>query len=94
MKKQKDSFQLKDQENPLTKRINNKTDCFCLIDTKFKKEIMKMLKELRKVIKRSADDCKKELETVRRSQEKLENSLVQTKAELKAMNSRINNAEE
>jgi hypothetical protein len=31
---------------------------------------MKMLKELRKVIERSADDCKKELETVRRSQEK------------------------
>ena len=29
-----------------------------------------MLKELRKAIERNADDCKKELETVRRSQEK------------------------
>ena len=41
-----------------------------LTNTEFKKEIMKMLKELRKVMERRADDCKKELETVRRSQEK------------------------
>ena len=59
MKKQKDSFQLKDQENPLTKRINNKTDCFCLIDTKFKKEIMKILKGLRRTTDRNAGYCKK-----------------------------------
>ena len=37
---------------------------------------------------------KKELETIRRSQEKLENSFEETKAELKVMNSRMNNAEE
>ena len=30
-----------------------------LIDTKFKKEIMKILKELRKAIDRNADYCKK-----------------------------------
>ena len=33
-------------------------------------------------------------ETIRRSQEKLETSFAKTKAELKAMNSRMNNAEE
>ena len=53
-----------------------------------------MLKELRKVMERRADDCKKELETVRRSQEKWENSFAERKAELKATNSRMNNAEE
>ena len=53
-----------------------------------------MLKELRKAIERNADDCKKELETVRRSQEKWEISFAERKAELKAMNSRMNNAEE
>ena len=37
---------------------------------------------------------KKEIETRRRSQEKSENSFADTKAELKAMNSRMNNAEE
>ena len=37
---------------------------------------------------------KNELETVRRSQEKLENSFAEMKAELKALNSRMNNAEE
>ena len=55
---------------------------------------MKMLKELRKVINRSPDDCKKEIESIRRSPEKLENSFEEMKAELKAMNSRMNNAEE
>ena len=55
---------------------------------------MKILKELRKVINRNADYCKKELETIRRSQEKLETSFAEMKAELKAMNSRMNNAEE
>ena len=44
-------------------------------------------------IHRNADCCKKELEAVR-SPEKLENSFEEMKAELKAMNSRMNNAEE
>ena len=55
---------------------------------------MKILKELRRAIDKNADYHKKDLEAIKRSQEKLENSLVQTKAELKAMNSRLNNAEE
>ena len=37
---------------------------------------------------------KKEIGTTRRSQEILENSFADTKAELKAMNTRMNNAEE
>lgn len=54
---------------------------------------MKMLKELRKVINRSPDDCKKEIESIRRSPEKLENSFEETKTELKTMNNIENNAE-
>ena len=53
-----------------------------------------ILKELRKAITISANHCNNELETIRRSQEKLKTSLAKTKAELKAMNSRMNNAEE
>ena len=56
--------------------------------------IIKILKELRKAIDRNADYCKKELETIRRSQEKLENSFEERKAELKTMNSRMNETEE
>ena len=93
MKKQRNHSQIKDQEN-CPERTNNETDCFNLIDTKFKKEIMKILKELRKAIGRDADYCKKDLETIRRSQEKIENSFEKTKAELKAMNSKMNTAEE
>ena len=87
MKKQRNHSQLKDQENS-PEGTNNETDLFSLIDTKFKEEVRKILKELRKAIDRNADYCKKELETMRRSQEKLENSFAETKAELKAVNSR------
>ena len=33
-----------------------------------------MLKELRKIIDRNADNCNKELETIKRSQSKLDNT--------------------
>lgn len=36
---------------------------------------------------------KKEIETIKRTQEKLEHSFAEMKVELKAMNSRMNNAE-
>ena len=42
----------------------------------------------------NADHFKKELETIRKSQEKLENSFAEMKSELKALNSRMNNAGE
>ena len=44
--------------------------------TDFKTEIMKILKELRKTININAEDCKKEVENIKRNQEKLENSLL------------------
>ena len=53
-----------------------------------------MLKELRKAINRNADHCNKELETVKRSQSKLDNSTAKMKTELKALNSKVNNTEE
>ena len=69
MMKQRNNSQLKVQENS-PEGTNNETDLF----TEFKKEVMKILKELRKTINRNEDYCKKELETIRKSQEKLENS--------------------
>ena len=54
IKKRKSHSQLKDQENSPKK--NNETDLFRLIDTDFKKEIMKTLKELRKMIDRNAEE--------------------------------------
>ena len=55
---------------------------------------MKILKELRKAINRNADYCKKELESIRRNKEKLENSFDKMKVEQKVVKSRImNNAE-
>ena len=55
---------------------------------------MKILKELKRTIHSNVGYCTKRLETRRRSQEKLENSLAEMKAELKAMNSRMISAEE
>ena len=60
-----------------------------LTDTKFKKEIVKILKvlrvpmkELRANMNSNADYFRKELEYIRRSQEILENSFAETQAEL------------
>ena len=64
------------------------------MDTEFKKEMVKILKELRVDMNSNADYFRKEIENVRRSQEKLENSLAEMQTELKALKSRVNNAEE
>ena len=71
------------------------------MDTELKNEIVKILKELRANMKEfradmnsNADYFRKELENIGRSQEKLENSFSEMQAELKALKSSINNAEE
>ena len=48
MKKQRNHPEWNGQENSPEK--NNEADLFSLVDTKFKKEIIKILKELRKAI--------------------------------------------
>lgn len=93
MEKQRNQSSLKDEEN-FPERMNNEADLFALIDTEFRKEAMKILQELWKAIDRSADYCKKELESIWRGQEELENSLPETQAELKGVNSRMDDAEE
>ena len=69
--------QLKEQENS-PEGVKNETDSSSLTDTKFKKVIVKMLKELRANMKElrtdmnsNADYFRKEVENIRRSQEKL-----------------------
>ena len=69
MKKQRNHCLLKYQENS-PEGTSNETDLFGLTDIEFKKEVMKVLKELGKAINKNADYCKKELETIIRSQEK------------------------
>ena len=93
MEKQRNQSSLKDEEN-FPERMNNEADLFALIDTEFRKEAMKILQELWKAIDRRADYCKKELESIWRGQEELENSLPETQAELKGVNSRMDDAEE
>ena len=59
-----------------------------------KREIVKILKELREDMNSNADPFRKELENIRRSQEKLENSFVEIQTELRAVKTRMNNTEE
>ena len=77
--------------NSYPEGTSDETDLCSLIDTNFTKWVMKILKELRKAVNRNADYFKWELETMR-SQEKLQNSFVKTKGELKALNNKRNNA--
>ena len=100
MKKLKNHPKLKEQENS-PEASNNETNFCSLIETEFKKEIVKILKELKVNMKEirvdiitNADYFRKELESIRRSQEKLENSFAETQAELKALKSRMDNAED
>ena len=82
MKKFRNHSQLKEQENS-PKAVNSETDLCSLTDTEFKREIVKILKELREDTKSTADSFRKELENIRRSQEKLENSFAETKLSLR-----------
>ena len=93
MKKLRNHPQLNQQENS-PKTVNNETDLCSLTDLEFKREIVKILKELKEDINSNADSFIKELENIRRSQEKLENSFAEIQTELKAIKSRMNNAEE
>ena len=75
MKKLRNHSQLKEQENS-PEGANNETHLCNLTDTKFKKEIVKILKQLRADMKElradmnnNADYFRKELENIRRSQE-------------------------
>ena len=76
MKKLRNHSQLKENS---PKAINNETDLCSMTDTEFKREIVKTLKELREDMNSNADSLRKELENIRRSQEKLENSFTRYK---------------
>ena len=92
MKKLRNHPQSNQQENS-PKTVNNETDLCSQTDLEFKREILKILKELREDMNSNADTLIKELENLR-SQEKLENSLAEIQTELRAVKTRMNNAEE
>ena len=68
MEKQRNHSQLTDEDNS-PERTNSERGLFSLIATDFKKQIMKILKELRKAINRNAEYCKNELETIKGAKE-------------------------
>ena len=70
MKKLRNHSQLKQWENS-PKAVKDETDLCSLTDFKFKRERVKILKELREDMNSNADSLRKELENIRRSQEKL-----------------------
>lgn len=60
MKRQKSYCQLKEQVKSL-ERTNNETDLTSLLHSKYKNEVIKMVKKLRKITERSVDHCDKEI---------------------------------
>jgi len=92
MRNHRKHFQLKEQENS-PKAVNSETDLCSLTNIEFKREVLKILKELREDINSNADSFIKQLENIR-SQEKLENSFAEIQTEIKAIKSRMNNEEE
>ena len=92
MKRHRIHSQLKQQQNS-PKAVNNETYIWSMTDNKLKREIVKILKELRKDMNSNADSFRKEQENMR-SQEKLENSFAVMQTELEAIMTRMNNSEE
>ena len=64
MKKQRNYFKSKEQEKSPEK--NNETDLNSLSDPGFKKQAIKMLKNLRKVIDKNVAHCNNELKTIKK----------------------------
>ena len=93
MKKLRNHSQLKEQENS-REAASNETDLCSLTDIEFKREVLKILKELGEDINSNADSFRKELENIRRGQEKLENSFAVIQTELRAVKTIRNNAKE
>ena len=60
MKKFRNHSQLKEQENS-PKAVNNETDLYSLTDIEFKRERVKILKELGEDMNSNADSFRKEL---------------------------------
>ena len=83
MSKLRNHSKLKQQENS-PKAINNETDLCSLTNFDFKREILKILKELREDMNSNANSLRNELE----------NSFAEIQTELKAIKTRMNNAEE
>ena len=65
-----------------------------MTDLEFEREIVKILKEIREDRNSNADTLRKKLENIRRSQEKLEHSFAEIQTELRAVKTRMNDAEE
>ena len=93
MKKLRNHPQSNQQENS-PKTVNNETDLCSLTDLEFKREIVKILKELREDMNSNADSFRKELENIRKNEEKLENSFAEINTEIKSIMSRMKNAKE
>ena len=56
-----------------------------LTDMQVQKQVVKILKQFRADMNSNADYFRKEIENIRRSQEKLESSFAETQSELKAL---------
>ena len=84
MRKHRNHSQLKQQDNS-SKPINSETDLCSLTDIEVKRESVKTRKGLREDMNSNADSFRKELENIRRSQEKIENSFAEKQTELKAI---------
>ena len=93
MKKLRNHPYSNQQENS-PKAVNNETDLSSLTDLEFKREIVMILKELREDRNSNADSFRKELEIIRRSQEKQEHSFAEIQTELRAVKTRMNDAKE
>ncbi len=93
MKKQRNHSQLKEPEKFPESTIHE-IDVDGLLDQDFQKGVIQVLKELQEIVLRDILYVKNEIEAIKKSQGELVNSLAEMRTGLKAVQSRLDHAEE
>ena len=93
MRRQRNLFQLKEQEKTPDK-TTNKTEINNLPDKEFKALVIRILTELGKRIDEHSKNFSKELEYIKKNQSELKNTITEMKNTLGGINSRLGDAEE
>ncbi len=90
--KQRNHSQLKDQEKSPESMIKE-IDIDGLLDQDFKKGVIKVLKELKEIVFRDIKYVKNGIEAIKKNQVELVKSFAEMRADLKAVQIRLDNAE-
>ena len=93
MRRQRNMFQIKEQDKSSGKELN-KIEINSLPDKEYKLMVIRMLTELGRRINEHSENFNKELENIKKSQRELKNTIMERKNSLEGSNNRVDDTEE